>query len=503
MKHNRDVCQGRSHSASSYGYGTAMRCPQECQPPPPKLPQTCSRGVQMTTPVVSMCQAPSCLKPSSPRPRPPPEPVVESDESDNGSLYCCQPSCCAPVCCEPACCETVDCDSDEGQQIYPRSQCRPPRSPPDQQQQNDCECSLVSSQCRQRDNTLPLSLQCPFDPNVRNTKKIKKKRKCRPCVWVVTHEMGVNTDNPCFVDEEVQADSGMGEETAVVRVGGVTKQETETKHRSGEREIDVTEVQEFTIFPNDGSRPQTDVITTNKVTKIMPSGETFVLGSVMSQTHFEEDEGTTEEILNKTKGALDSLDPSLNQQVVESMKSGLRTQVPISGNASRRSSDPAQRMGQSIATVSATASRRPSNPTAKINQAKTALSEMERAATPSFSGPPSAGASRRGSDLCTKTSPGKNNLSTVVTPSSAVGSRRSSDHTQPNYHREMSGRSSPPKNYDYDPVKTRKVKVTEVTSSALAGASRSSATKSGGAAAIPRSTKTKRKLLLDEKLPLQ
>ncbi|KAH8305966.1 hypothetical protein KR018_007347 [Drosophila ironensis] len=161
-----------------------------------------------------------------------------------------------------------------------------------------------------------------------NTKRVRRRRCPRPCQWVVTHEMGVQTEN----DNQQSEDNNQDQE--VIIYNKTIKQETEVVHRTGDREIMETEKQSLTKFMPDGAPTVTEVTTTSTKNALKKSGGKVVTEVQTVKETRTSDLGTS--ALAGTENVLASIDPNTDPQVVESMKSKLRANVshPATGTQS-------------------------------------------------------------------------------------------------------------------------------------------------------------------------
>ncbi|KAH8253717.1 hypothetical protein KR032_006591 [Drosophila birchii] len=119
-----------------------------------------------------------------------------------------------------------------------------------------CPDSQPSPQrCCWQDNP-PYNCQEKFG-NCREKKRRKRcftRRNCCTYECVVTHEIGIQTDElpPCQPEPEPEPEPPIPDRIEIV---DVTTQEREIRHRNGEVEIVVDEIQTITVVPNDGSAP--------------------------------------------------------------------------------------------------------------------------------------------------------------------------------------------------------------------------------------------------------
>lgn len=173
---------------------------------------------------------------------------------------------------------------------------------------------------------------CPQSCGEPKPKRCRRRRKPR-CCYVITHEQGVQTD-----DAESETKESQTQEPEIIEVREITMQETELTHRTGEKEIEVTEEKAVTHVPKSPSSGQfiTEVRKKTKAGKVLMSGEDQVTESKNSKTRVEDAKGAAA-ILATTDTVLDSLNPTLKPDVVESLKFGLRAKassVPASGATS-------------------------------------------------------------------------------------------------------------------------------------------------------------------------
>ncbi|KAH8386346.1 hypothetical protein KR200_002001 [Drosophila serrata] len=105
-----------------------------------------------------------------------------------------------------------------------------------------------------------------LDKDARKCKpKCRRKRKCcRPikccsceCMCLVTHEVSVQTEPEPPCPEPPVPDR--------IEIIDVTTQEREVRHRNGEVEVLVDEIQTVTVVPNDGSKPTKSQVTSRVV----------------------------------------------------------------------------------------------------------------------------------------------------------------------------------------------------------------------------------------------
>ncbi|XP_020800624.1 uncharacterized protein LOC110177973 isoform X1 [Drosophila serrata] len=112
-------------------------------------------------------------------------------------------------------------------------------------------------------------------------KRLRKRKSCRrmkcyscECMCVVTHEVSVQTEPEPPCPEPPVPDR--------IEIIDVTTQEREVRHRNGEVEVLVDEIQTVTVVPNDGSKPTKSQVT-SRVVSSNPDDPQRV------QTHFKEE----------------------------------------------------------------------------------------------------------------------------------------------------------------------------------------------------------------------
>ncbi|XP_041633102.1 uncharacterized protein [Drosophila kikkawai] len=163
-----------------------------CQPPPSPPPTYCGQ-----TPPQTYC--------GQPPPPPPPPP----------STYYCQPPPSPP--------QTYCGQPPPPERCYePPQRCCCQDNPPPCQDRNPCECR---------------------DTRRRKRRCCRRKKGCSSeSLCVVTHEVSVQTEgDPCKPAD-------------LIEIVDVTTQEKEVRHRTGEVELTVDEVQTVTVVPGDGSK---------------------------------------------------------------------------------------------------------------------------------------------------------------------------------------------------------------------------------------------------------
>ncbi|XP_017096522.3 uncharacterized protein [Drosophila bipectinata] len=179
---------------------------------------------------------------------------------------------------------------------------------------------------------------CPKPCEEPKPKRCRRRRKPR-CCYVVTHEQGIQTD-----DTESESKESQTPEPEIFEIREITMQETEVTHRTGEKEIEITEQQSVTKFPLSG-QVVTEVQQITKAGKVPITGEENVTESGKWNTRVE-DAKSTAAILASTEDVLNSLNTTLEPNVVESLKFGLRSKtssIPVSS-----STTPARRRSNSF-----------------------------------------------------------------------------------------------------------------------------------------------------------
>ncbi|EDV37149.1 uncharacterized protein Dana_GF13299 [Drosophila ananassae] len=189
---------------------------------------------------------------------------------------------------------------------------------PSVQQEDSCSCE-PEEECPEPEEPQGC---CPQPCEEPKPKKCRRRRKPR-CCYVITHEQGVQTD-----DAESETKESQTLEPEIIEVREITVQETEVTHRTGEKEIEVTEEKQVTQVPKFPASGQfiTEVQKKTKAGKVLKSGEGNVTESGNSKTRVEDAKGTAA-IVATTDTVLDSLNPTLEPNVVESLKFGLRAKA--------------------------------------------------------------------------------------------------------------------------------------------------------------------------------
>ncbi|XP_044317290.1 muscle M-line assembly protein unc-89 isoform X2 [Drosophila rhopaloa] len=176
----------------------------------------------------------------------------------------------------------------QARQQFPQESCQPfPQG-----SSRKCYFQLTSQNCGQQSpqNCGQQSQNC-FQPNPQNCfqnnfEDDRGRNFPQRCSCSITHEMGVQTDEmDCEVKkdqtpkpeepkktEEIPEESKDLVEPDIIEVTEFTTKEMEVNHRTGEKEIILSEVQSVTHFPIDGTKAFTETQTRSKITQVSGSG---------------------------------------------------------------------------------------------------------------------------------------------------------------------------------------------------------------------------------------